>query len=88
MHPVNLHGMNVDLVKPADMTDEQCTSMKALHDIDNDGFPFFLTAWMPNKEDLEALNAGRPLLVKVIGKTTPPIALWTYDENGECNSPR
>lgn len=53
--------------------------------VDADQFPFFLTAWKPNKEDLEALNRGEPIYVKTIANGLPPMALFTLDENGEAN---
>jgi hypothetical protein len=53
--------------------------------IDADQFPFFLTAWKPNKEDLEALNRGEPIYVKTVANGLPPMALFTLDESGEVN---
>lgn len=53
--------------------------------IDADKFPFFLTAWVPNKEDLEALNRGEPIYVKTVANGLPPMALFTIDEKGEVN---
>lgn len=85
MLPVNFEGTNTVLTKPEDMTDEQCLEVRAYCDIDGDGFPFYLTAWQPNKEDLEAINAGRPIMLKVVGKSMPPVCLYTFDENYEAN---
>jgi hypothetical protein len=53
--------------------------------IDSAKFRFFLTAWKPNKEDLEALNRGEPIYVKTVSNGLPPMALYTIDENGEAN---
>lgn len=44
-----------------------------------------MTAWKPNKEDLEALNRGEPIYIKIIGKGLPPISVFTLDENGNGN---
>jgi len=85
MYPTNFEGSNINLTKPSDMTDEQCFSLPAEKNIDSQGFPYFLTAWMPNKEDVEALIAGRPLFLKSIGTEFQPVALFTLDENGEGN---
>lgn len=85
MHGVNFEGATFDLLKPDNMTDEQCLSLPAHKGIDANGFPFILTAFMPNHEDLKALNEGRPLYLKVIGTTFQPVALFTCDENGEGN---
>ena len=53
--------------------------------VDGEGFPYYMTAWKPNKEDLEALNRGEPVYVKVISQALPPMALFTLDENNNAN---
>lgn len=53
--------------------------------VDEDNFPYYLTAWQPNKEDIEAINAGRPVYVKTLSKGLPPMALFTLDENNGPN---
>lgn len=47
--------------------------------VDEDGFVYFLTAWMPNKEDREALMAGKPIFIKTLSKGLPPMAVFTVD---------
>jgi hypothetical protein len=88
MLPVDFEGSNLTLHRPQDMRDEECMSIKAHLGIDNDGYHFVLTAWQPNKEDIEAINAGRPIMLKVIGSSMPPVAIYTFDEDFNCNSPR
>jgi hypothetical protein len=53
--------------------------------VDTEGFPYFLTAWKPNKEDIEAINRGEPVYVKTLSRGLPPMALFTLDENGNGN---
>lgn len=84
MHPVQFPG-SVEIKKPESMTDEQCSSAWIVAGIDNDGYPYYMTAWMPNYEDLQAIEEGRPIMVKVIGQQLPPIALFTLDENNHGN---
>src|SRR5205807_925867 len=36
--------------------------------IDADDYPYFLTAWKPSYEDLQALNRGEPIYVKTLSK--------------------
>lgn len=85
MLPTDFEGTNIILTKPDSMTDEQCMTVRAYAGEDNDGFKFLLTAWMPSKEDLEAMNAGRPIMLRVTGTSFPPLVLYTYDENFEAN---
>lgn len=53
--------------------------------IDTEKFPFYMTAWKPNKEDIEAINRGEPIYVKVLARQLPPMAIFTLDENEEGN---
>lgn len=85
MSPINFDGVNIDLIKPDDMSDEACLSLPAERGTDDSGLPYFLTAWVPNYEDLKALKEGRPLYLKMIGYTFQPVCLFTVDENGEGN---
>jgi hypothetical protein len=84
MNPVAFEGSQ-EIGKPKSMTDEQCFSIAAMHGIDGNGFPYFLTAWKPSYEDLQALNRGEPVYVKTISTGLPPMCLFTVDENGICN---
>lgn len=107
MHPTNFPGA-IPIIKPDDMTDEQCTSAWASYGfgrlyeifqsngiikipeglaagVDNQGFSFYMTAWQPNKEDIEAINRGEPIYIKTLSKQLPPMAVFTIDENGDGN---
>lgn len=95
MMPVDFQGSNLDLNKPPEMTEEECQSVRAYKGTtperaykaveDGTDYPFILTAWMPSKEDLEALNAGRPLWLRVLSFKHPPVALFTLDANEQIN---
>jgi hypothetical protein len=86
MLPIDFEGTNITLTKPSNMTDEQCSSVRAYKGVDNDGFRFTLIAWQPSKEDIEAVNSGRPIMLKVLGDRTPPVAMYTFDENYNANA--
>lgn len=53
--------------------------------IDTENFPFYLTAWKPSYEDLQAINRGEPIYIKTLSKGLPPMAVFTLDENKNCN---
>lgn len=78
-------GANVTMTKPDNMTDEQCASIAAYVGTDNEGLPFVLTAYLLSIEDLAAVNAGRPIMLKMVGRSMRPVALYTYDENEAPN---
>lgn len=44
MMSIDFEGTNINLTKPSDMTDEQCLPLMAQKAVDNQGFPYFLTA--------------------------------------------
>lgn len=85
MHAVNFPEANIFLNKPADMTDAQCEGIPAYRSIDADGFPYTLVNMMPNKEDIEAINRGGAIALKIVGNAFPPFAMFTINENGEGN---
>jgi hypothetical protein len=52
---------------------------------DGPPYPITLTYWMPSKEDLEAMNAGRGIWVRFLSHVVYPMSLFTLDEAGEIN---
>lgn len=85
MLPVDFEGTNITFTKPKDMTDDQCSDVKAMKAIDQNGFPFILLAFQPNYEDIQAIKAGRPIMLKIVTTVMPPVAMYTYDENFNAN---
>lgn len=53
--------------------------------VDQEEYPFFLTAWKPSYEDLKAFNRGGELYIKTLSRTLPPMSVFTLDENDNCN---
>lgn len=53
--------------------------------VDTQDFPYYQTAWKPSYEDLKALNSGGSIFIRSIGKQLVPMAVFTIDENGNCN---
>lgn len=53
--------------------------------VDTDDYRYYLTAWKPSYEDLQALNRGEPIYVKTLSTSLPPMALFTLDENNQGN---
>lgn len=84
MRPIDFPEANIIFSKPSNMSDEQCMPVSAYAARAEDGNLFVVTVWQPSYEDLQALNAGRPLMLQVCGGM-PPVAMWTNDESGEAN---
>lgn len=106
MMPKNEPWMNLTLVKPGAMTDEECGELKAFvgeddgpdpdelkprrafYDVqvlENGRTPFYVVGFVASLEDREAINAGRPVFIKIMAAGFPPIAVFTTDENGNVN---
>lgn len=93
MHPIHFEGAR-EIGKPEDMTDDECFSLWAMP-IEYtrtlpDGNPtvskVWVECWQPSKEDIEAINAGRPVWLQIHSHGLPPVALFTLDENGNSNN--
>lgn len=84
MLPIPFQGSQ-PIAKPPSMTDEECSSLEILQGVTEDLFPYTLSAWQPSKEDIEAIQAGRPIWVRVLSHTVHPLSLFTTDGNGEVN---
>lgn len=85
MLPIKFNG-SLPIAKPANMTDEQCSSLEIYQGhTEPDKWPFTLSAWQPSKEDIDAINAGRPIWVRVLSHTVHPISLFTLDGKDQVN---
>ncbi len=85
MRPIHFEESNATFGKPLGMTDEECLPISAYVGKDENGKPYINTVWQPSKEDIEAINAGRPIIVNVFGAGLPPMCLFTLDEGGKAN---
>lgn len=85
MRHIHFKEANKFFTKPADMADEECSSISAHLGSDHLGRPYINTVWMPNKEDIDAINAGRGIIVTIYGPGLPPMSLFTLDENDMPN---
>ncbi len=84
MQPISFEGA-IEIKKPNDMTDEECMSVWAYRGVDELGYPFFMEAWKPSYEDLQSLNRGEPIYIKIYSNGLPPISVFTVDEDGNHN---
>lgn len=84
MYPIYFEGAK-KMTKPEDMTDEQCYSLWAESNdysyTGSDGKQhtaiFWTEMWQPSKEDIEAINAGRPIILQIHSHGLPPVTVFT-----------
>ena len=71
-HPSN----NAVLGAPAgwDQKTLPCNAL-AVTRTDWDGVPAVVSFWTPTPEEIEAIKAGQPVMLSVVGNTMPPVAL-------------
>lgn len=67
------------------MTDEECFPIPAAKGFDEKGYPYYLTAWKPSYEDLQAFQRGEPVYIKTLCLGLPPMCLFTLDKQGQPN---
>lgn len=92
MNSVYFEGSKL-IGKPENVRDEDCFSLYAQPiDIKQTGEDgqilngrMWVEHWMPSKEDIEAINAGRGIWIQIHSIGLPPIAVFTLDENNNSN---
>jgi hypothetical protein len=84
--PVDFPDANIILQKPGNVPDSDLFNddVPAFFGVDG-RFVVFILAYMPNKEDMDAIKAGRPIYLKVFADHMPSISLFTRDEDGDIN---
>lgn len=79
-------GSNVSVKRPVNMTEEECSDVRAWHGAGEDGYVYFMTAWRPNADDLKTINEGGYIYCRMMLGQLVPHELFTVNENGESNS--
>lgn len=75
-----------EIGKPKSMKDEECSGLEIYQGVTTpENWPFTLSYWQPSKEDIEAMNAGRGIWVRILSHTVVPMSLFTLDDKGEIN---
>lgn len=80
MRPIDFPESNVTAMDDAD-----CLPISLYVGECASGHRYINTVWQPSREDIEAIVAGRPIVVSVSGEYLPSLCLFTYNEAGEPN---
>lgn len=88
MLPVNFPGANITLSNPNEVNDPNVLdNIPALYMRDTyTGMPCFIMAWQPSKEDIDAINSGQPIWVKILAAMMPQYGLLTMGPDGQPNT--
>lgn len=63
----------------------ECRAIPAAYDVDVSGKGFFIIAFKPSREDMEAFARGEPVYVKVCSGSLPKMFMFTMNSNNEAN---
>lgn len=87
LNPINFPGANVILQKSEyeDYGPEWIDGVPAMLTKSKSEAETYITAWQPNKEDLEALNAGKPIMLQFYSHVVPIHRAFTVSDEGEIN---
>jgi len=77
MLPTSFEQQNFEFHKPADMTDEQCSSLPVFMGNDTEGTPVIISCWKFSKEDLEEIAQTGHIWLSITGQGMPPVSLFT-----------
>jgi len=82
MLPINFPEKNFVYTKPEGWTDEQCGDLdvyKGQVAIDEKGNTAhtIISCWQPSKEDIEAINQGKPIFLFITAIGQPPVSMST-----------
>lgn len=76
MTPIDFRFSNHTFQKPEGWTDEQCTPLP-VHIHENNEFPGIISCWKLSEEDLQRINETGVVWLNVVGRTMPPVLLFT-----------
>lgn len=82
MTPVTFPQVNARFGPPVDMAESQVRTIMAYRGFAKegscDGAPLYVTAWLPDQNDIQAILAGKPVFVTIMADGLPPHMLTTH----------
>lgn len=78
MEPIDFDESNMTFTRPADMTDDQCGSLKVWQGHEQStGFPLIISKWKLSAEDLKRVNETGEVWLSIYGSGMPPVSIFT-----------
>ena len=87
MLPVRIEGCTRVLGAPSDWQPEDngpCCGL-AIRDETIDGLPYMTSAWEPMPGDITAIEAGGRIMLRLVGNSHPPVAVWVEARTASTN---
>lgn len=74
------------LTRPAGMTEQECRNLHVYHETTTpeQPFPAVSSFWTPEPAELESLNSGGSVMLRIIGHTHPPLSVRVSPKNDDA----
>ncbi|MEM6866985.1 MAG: hypothetical protein AAF528_01180 [Cyanobacteria bacterium P01_C01_bin.121] len=76
MYPTTFHPNEI-VISPPPGEHENIAALRVVPVTYGDGSLSFVSAWLPTPEDIENLQAGKPIYLGVLSNSLPPVKLST-----------
>lgn len=84
MSPIHFPQATTPFKAPEDLDESQVATVHSYVGIikggNLDGHPIVVTAWQPNAQDLERINAGGPVFLTTLGGLPPHMLATTFQD--------
>lgn len=92
MKPIHFPEANLELQKPEDMTDEQCSPLPVCTCRTADGMPLVISCWEPTPEEWDVLRKQGHIFVAIVSEDShPPLIVFPnnpFNQEEEPSSPQ
>lgn len=77
MQPIKIDPCTRIMGRPAGTLEEDCSELQISDAHDPIWGNVMRSAWSPSPEEREAIAAGAPIILQIVGKVHPVVALYT-----------
>lgn len=89
MDAIDFKGKNKVYGKPKNWDEEKdgvCHNLHVFEGTDTLNHNVIISAWKPNEDDIKRINAGEPIFLQILGKSMPPVCVYTENPFVEANT--
>jgi len=78
MTPCTFPEMNLQLIKPDNMEEAECSSLPVYQGSVLDGWPTVTSCWQLTTEEIDQILRTRRLWITVVGRSAPPLCPMAF----------
>ena len=79
MNPIKIEGCTRVMERPKGTLEEDCSDLEIADSHDPIWGNVMRSAWMPTEEERKALVSGAPVILQIVGKGHPVVAVFVGD---------